>query len=439
MNQSPRKYPLLQSVLVSSAIAATAAFYLLGPTMCRSVRAALQDSPKTVVDEAWQLVNREYVDGTFNQVDWQATRQELLSKNYTSREQAYVAIREALHKLGDPYTRFMDPKQYQALTNQTSGELSGVGIRLEVNEKTKNIAVVEPIENSPAFKAGIKAGDGVVAIDGKTTKGMSLEQASAMIRGEVGKPVTLKLSREGKGIFDIKLTRAQIELPSVRYTLKQEGPIRVGYIRLSEFSSHATSQMSKAIKTLSDQKVNGFVLDMRGNPGGLLNASIEIGRMWMDNGAIVRTVDRQGDNEEFKANHSQLTKLPLAVLVDGNSASASEILSGALKDNRRATIIGSQTFGKALVQSVHGLSDGSGLAVTVAHYFTPKGTDINHKGVTPDIKIDLTDDQRKQLATNPGLVGTPNDPQYARAIAVLGTSHFALPGIPQSVPSVSSR
>ncbi|HEY9872816.1 MAG TPA: hypothetical protein V6D12_05245, partial [Candidatus Obscuribacterales bacterium] len=114
MNQSPRKYPLLQSVLVSSAIAATATFYLLGPTMCRSVRAALQDSPKSVVDEAWQLVNREYVDGTFNQVDWQATRQQLLSKDYTSREQAYVAIREALQKLGDPYTRFMDPKQYQA-------------------------------------------------------------------------------------------------------------------------------------------------------------------------------------------------------------------------------------------------------------------------------------------------------------------------------------
>lgn len=439
MNPSPRKSPLLQGALVSSALAATAAFYLFAPAWCREVSAALQDSPKNIVDEAWQVVNREYVDGTFNQVDWQATRQQLLSKNYKSREQAYTAIRQALEKLGDPYTRFMDPKQFKSLTNQTSGELSGIGIRLEVNENTKSISVVEPIENSPAFKAGIKPGDGLVAINGKATKGMTLEAASALIRGEVGTPISLKLSREGKGVFDITLRRAQIELPSVRYSLKQEGQLRVGYIRLNEFSSHAPTQMRRAIEALNKQKVNGFVLDMRGNPGGLLHASIEIGRMWMESGAIVRTVDRRGDNEEFKANYSAITKLPLAVLVDGNSASASEILSGALKDNQRATVVGSQTFGKALVQSVHSLSDGSGLAVTVAHYYTPNGTDIGHKGVTPDIKIDLSEEQQKQLASNPALVATRNDPQYARAIAVLGSNQLAKPRASQQVPSLSSR
>ena len=439
MNQSSKKSPLFKGLLVSGAIVATSTLSLFGPLWSRSVRAALEDSPKTVVDEAWQLVNREYVDGTFNKVDWQTKRQELLSKNYTSREQAYIAIREALEQLADPYTRFMDPEQYQALTNQTSGELSGVGIRLGLNEKTKSLSVVEPIENSPAFKAGVKPGDGILAIDGKPTAGMTLEQASAMIRGEAGKAITLKLLREGKGTFQITLTRAQIELPAVRYTLKQEGKMRVGYIRLNEFSSHATSQMSQAIKALTNQKANAFVLDMRGNPGGLLHASIEIGRMWLENGAIVRTVDRSGDNEEFKANHTALTKLPLAVLVDGNSASASEILAGALKDNRRATVVGTQTFGKALVQSVHSLSDGSGLAVTIAHYYTPNGTDIGHKGVTPDVKIDLTDAQRKQLASNPTWMGTRNDPQYARAIAVLQKTRLAQPNVPQSAPSVSIR
>lgn len=422
MNSSPRRFPLLHAALFGGALATTAALSLFGPTWCRSVWAALQESPKSVVDEAWQIVNSEYVDGTFNQVDWQATRKQLLSKNYTSREQAYTAIRGALEELGDPYTRFLDPKQYQALTNQTSGELSGVGLRLELNEKTQALTVVEPIDDSPAFKAGLLPGDKVLAIDGKPTKGMSVEAAANLIRGDAGTNVNLKLSREGKGDFDLKLTRAQIEISAVRQMVKQEGKLKVGYIRLNEFSAHSAEQMSKAITKLTNEKVNAFVLDLRGNPGGLLHSSIEIARMWMGKGGIVRTVNRKGDNEEYKADKSALTQLPLAVLVDGNSASASEILTGALKDNNRATIIGSQTFGKALVQSVHSLSDGSGLAVTIAHYYTPKGTDISHKGITPDIKIDLTEEQRRFLGANPSLVGTQDDPQYSRAIAALETN-----------------
>lgn len=439
MNQSPKNFRLSQSILFGTALAATAALSLFGPSWCRSVRAALQDSPKAVIDEVWQTVNREYVDPTFNKVDWQATRQQLLSKNYTSREQAYTAIREALQKLGDPYTRFMDPKQFQALTSQTSGELSGVGLRLELKEKTKSLTVVEPIENSPAMKAGIQSGDQVVAIDGKTTQGMSVEEAAKLIRGEVGTKVTLKLQRENKGEFDVALTRAQIEIPSVRSEVKQEGPLRVGYIRLNEFSSHASDQMRRAIKNLNNQKVDAFLLDLRGNPGGLLNASVEIARMWMNTGSIVRTVDRKGEKEEFKNNNTALTKLPLVVLVDGNSASASEILTGALKDNRRAQVVGSQTFGKALVQSVHPLADGSGLAVTIAHYFTPAGTDIGHKGVTPDIKIDLTDADRQRLAGTPGWLATKEDPQYERAIAALESSRLTRSAIPQPAVPLSVR
>ncbi len=392
MNYTYKRFSF-QLAMFSGAIVGVAALSLLGSP---GVRAALKDSPKVVLDEAWQIVNRDYVDGSFNKTNWQEVRQQLLSRNYTSKDEAYKALRAALGKLDDPYTRFMDAKQYEALSNQTSGELSGVGIRLEVDEKTKLLTVVEPIENSPAMQAGVKAGDRILAIDGKATKGMTVEDASNLIRGQAGSKVQLKIGRQEQELA-LLLTRARIELPTVRYTLKTEGKRQVGYIRLNEFSSHAADQMRRAIKELDTKKVDGYVLDLRGNPGGLLQASIEISRMWMDQGGIVKTVDRRGKSEAIAANRTAITKLPLVVLVDGNSASSSEILTGALKDNGRATVVGSQTFGKALVQSVHSLSDGSGLAVTIAHYYTPKGTDISHKGITPDVKIDLTDQRSPEV------------------------------------------
>ena len=439
MNQNPKYFPWLKGVLFTGAIATTAALSLLVPNGGRTVLAALQDSPKSIVDEAWQIVNREYVDNSFNNVDWQATRQQLLSKNYTSKEQAYEAIRKALEPLSDPYTRFLDPEQFQALTSQTSGELSGVGIRMEVDDQTKVLKVVEPIENSPAFKADIKAGDKILAIDGQPTQGMKIEEASAMIRGEVGTNVSLQLSREGKGVFDVTLTRAQIELPSVHSSVKQEGQIKVGYISLNEFSSHASEQMQRAILNLNEQNVDAYVLDLRGNPGGLLHASVEIARMWIESGEIVHTIDRKGGTQEYKANNSALTQLPMAVLVDGNSASASEILAGALKDSKRGVVVGSKTFGKAVVQSVHSLSDGSGLAVTISRYYPPSGIDINHKGIMPDVTLDLTSTQQQRLQTEPSLIGSNEDPQYKRAITVLETDVMARRGVGQPAKPISVR
>jgi carboxyl-terminal processing protease len=424
---------VLRGAMFAGAMLAT-----LLPVATSSALAVSKDSPKAIVDEAWQIVNREYVDGTFNRLDWQKTRLELLKRNYRNRQEAYVAIRSTLKKLGDPYTRFMDPQQFQSLNNQTSGEMSGVGIKLETNPRTQQLVVAEAIDNSPAAKAGIKSGDIIVAIDGKSTKNMNLEGAISLIRGEIGKSITLKIARGGKSPFDIALTRAQIEVSSVFSEVKQEGKLKVGYIRLAEFSSHSSEQMQKAIKDLNRKQVNAYVLDMRGNPGGLLQASVEIARMWLDNGTIVKTVDRKGGNEDFRAVQGALTQLPMAVLVDGNSASASEILAGALKDNRRAQIVGAQTFGKALVQSVHSLSDGSGMAVTVAHYYTPNGTDIGHKGVTPDVKVDLNFNEQKNLADSPALLGSNQDPQYQRAVAVLQNKNMASPA-PAKIPAMSSN
>ena len=438
MNQSAKNYSPLQAALIGGAIATTATIAVFSQAWTRSVHAALQDSPKALVDQVWQLVNREYVDDKFNQQDWQAIRQSLLSKDYTSKEEAYVAIRAALQKLGDPYTRFMNPQQYESLTSQTSGEVSGIGIRMQVNENTKRLTVIEAIENSPALKAGLKSGDEILAIDGKSTLKMTVEDGSKLIRGQVGTSVSLDIERSGSKL-KIKLTRATIEVPTVRYNLKQEANRRVGYIRLQEFSSHAADQMRAAIRRGKSDKVDSYVLDLRGNPGGLLNASIEIARMWLDEGHIVKTVDRKGWSAQTTANGTAITKLPLAILVDGNSASASEILTGALKDNKRAVVVGSQTFGKALVQSVHELEDGSGLAVTIAHYYTPNGTDINHKGIAPDIKLDLTQTQERQLASNPSLIGTNSDPQYARAIAALSNGKLAETLKSQNSRSVSVK
>lgn len=407
---------LLRSATFSGVIAAGTAFLGLG--YASAVQASFHDSYKATLDEAWQIVNQEYVDTTFNGVDWQTVRLDLLSQDYASTEDAYEALRAALAELDDPYTRFMAPSDYQALLNQTSGELSGVGIKLQVDPQTQVLSVVEPIPNSPASAANLQAGDRILQIDGQSTAGMTVQDASDRIRGELGTSVDLQIGR-GEDIFEVTLVRQRIELPSVSYRVQSDDGYQIGYIQLREFSSHAADQMRQAIQDLSNQNVDGFVLDLRGNPGGLLQASIDISRMWIDSGSIVRTVDRDNVSEEVKATHTALTQKPLVVLVDNRSASSSEILTGALMDNDRAVVVGTQTYGKALVQSVHSLTDGSGIAVTVAHYYTPNGTDISHLGITPDIPISLTATDRQRLSTNPDLLATLADPQYVQAIEAL--------------------
>lgn len=405
-----------------SGVLASSAALVLSPGLSGAGRAAWQESPKAIVDQAWQIVDREYVDPSFNKRDWQQVRQDLLSRQYSSREQAYESLRKALGLLGDPYTRFMDPKQYKSLTDQTAGELSGVGMRLKQDEKTKALVVAEPMKGSPAIEAGVQSGDELLVIDGKFTTGMSVETAASLIRGEVGTRVRIKLSRQGKPI-DLTLTRAKIEIPSVDYNLKQEGSARIGYIQLSQFTSHAAQEMQVAIKSLSAKGADAFVLDLRDNPGGLLYSSIDIARMWLNDGAIVKTVDRDNKDDNIRATRTALTDRPLAILVNKGSASSSEILAGALQDNRRAIVVGGQTFGKALVQSLHPLSDGSGLAVTIAHYYTPNGTDISKKGIKPNVEIALSKRDIEVLQRNPdGVATTKADPQYAKAIAELQTS-----------------
>ncbi len=421
MNKSGQPLSFPRSLLLGGAITALSS---LTPSWTPSVEATLEDSPKVVVDEVWQIVNTEFVNPKFDRAEWQDTRNDLLTRRYSDNKEAYESIRKALKKLGDPYTRFLAPSEFEALSNQTSGELTGIGITIEINEQTQILTVVKSLENSPAMKAGIMAGDQIIKIGNQQTDLMSLEQASEAIRGEEGTEVTLELSRQGQESLVVTVTQAIIELPSVSYDLKQEEQLKVGYIKLDEFSSHAAEQMEEAIQDLETQGAEGFVLDLRGNPGGLLFASVDIARMWMADGDIVKTVDRRGGDRQLSANNTALTNLPLVVLVDRNSASASEILAGAFKDNGRATIVGRNTFGKGTVQAVHSLSDGSGLAVTISRYYPPSGMDINRRGIAPDIEVKLTRNERLRLAQNPELSATTDDPYYAQAISILNRNYF---------------
>ncbi|MGK7927015.1 MAG: S41 family peptidase, partial [Spirulina sp.] len=318
----------------------------------------------------------------------------------------------------DPYTRFMDPEEFQNMQIDTSGELTGVGIQIAKDEESDRLIVVFPIEESPAFEAGILAKDIITKIDGRDTLGMEVNEAVQLIRGERGTQVTLTIQR-GTEQIDYPIVRDKIEIHPVRARVEETNLGAVGYIRLNQFNANASRDMRKAIQKLEGEDVVGYVLDLRSNPGGLLNASIEIARMWLEEGTIVSTVNRQGEQDRKQAQNKALTDKYLVVLVDGGSASASDILSGALQDNNRAVLVGTKTFGKGLVQSVRPLSDGSGLAVTIAKYLTPSGRDINKEGITPDVIHEMSEEERKKLQGNITNLGTLEDPQFSKAIEVL--------------------
>lgn len=386
-----------------------------GFTLPSASGGSISDSPKEVIDQVWQIVYRDYLDssGDYDEASWRQLRRDLLKKSFAGSAESYEAIRGMLASLNDPYTRFLDPKQFKEMRIDTSGELMGVGIQLSLDKATKELVVVSPIEGTPASRAGVQSKDVIVSIDGKSTEGMNTEDAVKLIRGPEGSAVILGL-RRGDELIDVPLTRARIEINAVSYKLNTtRDQHKVGYIRLKQFNANAAKEMREAAKALEAQDVDGYVLDLRGNPGGLLEASIDIARQWLNEGIIVSTRTREGIRDVRRATGSAITDKPLVVLIDQGSASASEILSGSLQDNGRAQLVGQKTFGKGLVQAVRGLSDGSGLTVTIAKYLTPKGTDIHKNGIEPDIKSEMNEKQLKSFTIEK--LGTNQDPQYIDA------------------------
>ena len=369
----------------------------------------LNNSYKEVIDHVWQIVYRDFLDsnGKFQKSNWINLRKEVLSKTYSDSNEAYDAIRNMLSNLDDSYTRFLEPKEFNQMRIDTSGELTGVGIQIVKDKESDDLIIISPIEGTPAFDAGIKARDKILSIDDISTEGMNIEDAVKLIRGQRGTKVKLEILRGSQSFFKT-LSREKIEIKSVSSKVNQtKNGLSIGYVRIKQFNANASKETRDAIKDLETKKVAGYVLDLRSNPGGLLESSIDISRHFINKGVIVSTVSKDGLKETKKGNGQALTKKPLVVLVNEGSASASEIVSGAIKDNKRGKLVGKKTFGKGLVQSMRTLVDGSGLTVTVAKYLTPNGTDINKSGIIPDIEV--------RMNINPILqreIGTRKDKQY---------------------------
>lgn len=313
----------------------------------------------------------------------------IIQQNYVeevnTQEIIEGAIKGMLAAL-DPHSSFLRPEDFKELQVETKGSFSGIGIEITVKDDV--LTVVSPIEDTPAFKKGIKAGDKIIKINGESTKDMTLMEAVKRLRGVKGSEVTITIHREGwNELKDFTIVRDVIPLHSVRSKELEPG---YGYIRITNFQAKTTQDLKKALDDLNKSgEIHGLILDLRNNPGGLLEQSVKVADLFLDGGVIVSTRGRLKDqNMEFTAHALGKSRhFPMVVLVNGGSASASEIVAGALQDHKRALILGTQTFGKGSVQTIIPMNDGAGLRLTTARYYTPNGTSIQAKGITPDVIV----------------------------------------------------
>ncbi|MBW1782102.1 MAG: S41 family peptidase [Deltaproteobacteria bacterium] len=333
-----------------------------------------------------------------------------VEKNYVEPQDAqkliYGAIKGMVQSL-DPHSSFMTKEEYEEMMTETKGSFSGIGIEITVRDKV--LTVVSPIEGTPAYEAGMKAGDKIIMVEGQSTQDMSLIEAVKKIRGPEGTKINLTIAREGVDKpLEFSITRGVIPLKSVRsYTLDPG----IGYIRVSNFQSNTADDVSSALEQLEkDGTLKGLILDVRNNPGGLLSQAIEVSEFFLDSGVIVSTKGREAaQNIEATAHKNKKErKYPIIVLVNGGSASAAEIVAGALQDNKKAIILGTRTFGKGSVQSILPLSDGSGLRLTTARYYTPSGKSIQSYGITPDIEIPFVAPDEKKEKKRPRFIREEN-------------------------------
>ncbi len=338
---------------------------------------------------------------------WRVLQDEFYGDLPSESELPYAAIQGVIAATGDQYTAFLDPARAQILKNDLSGTFEGIGATVRLRPDGK-LEVVQPLAGWPAIQAGLRTNDTILKVDGVDVQGMSLYEAIALIRGPAGTTVRLLVERDGVDQpFELQIERARIELPIVESKLL---PNDIGYIRLTEYTQTATDKLQQALRELNAQKPRGLILDLRGNPGGYLSTAIEITSQFVGQGPIV--IERFKDGREYR--HQALSgglalRIPLVVLVDGGTASASEITAGAIQDTERGTLIGTTTLGKGSVQSSQTLSDQSELRVTIARWFTPNGRAIHGTGLVPDIKVEVTE---QDLAAD-------RDPQLDRAIAYL--------------------
>lgn len=389
--------------------------------------------------EAWTIVTQAFVDPEMNGLDWTRELSAALvqAADDQNSETASKHISEMLEKLGDPFTRWISPREYEDFRVGSDGELQGVGLLIASDPSSGRPVVLAPISGSPAERAGIQPGDQVVSVDGRSTDGWDNDKVSKVLRGNEGSAVWVEVERArqvagggepaaservqipglaGDRPADaemerkrFRLLRAKLEFSPIFATPMQYDGHTFGYVRLVSFSQRAAADMQKAIAQLQRDGAEGFILDLRNNPGGLVKASMEVAGLWLDGDTQPTIIDIEDRSEgEPTVSHVRLqggvaaTHQPLVVLVNKQSASASEILAAALRDNHRATVLGEPTFGKGKIQSVFELSDGSALFVTVAKYLTPLGAEIDKVGVAPDSSCSLVA-AASSAAAQPGI------------------------------------
>ena len=350
---------------------------LCGPAL------ALTDDQTLVVD-VWRLVNESYVDPSFSGVPWRRLRQKALEKTISNRVDAYDAIDAMLAPLDDPYTRLLRPESYGQLEAATKGTVSGIGLQLGINHDSGSVVVIAPVEDSPAAEAGLVDGTVLRSINGQDTSELGLDGSAALLRGDSGSSVHLEVTLPDSEEQSLDLERRAIDLRPVRSRRLRSGDHTLGYLRINQFSEPVPEDVQQALADLEAKGIEGLVLDLRNNTGGLVSAGLAVADDFLAGDVIVETQDRNGINEQRPANSGRLFDGPMLTLINGGTASASEILAGALQDNRRSQLLGSTSFGKGEIQTLLPLGDGSGLAVTVARYLTPNGRAIQGQGLEPD-------------------------------------------------------
>ena len=316
------------------------------------------------------------------------------------------AIAGLIEALGDPHTTYIDPASYKAGIDPITGAFEGIGAQVALDEDSKRIVIIAPFRNSPAERAGIRAGDTILAVNGESTEGWTVAETIARIRGPEGTSITLSVLHENGETADVTITREKIEVPTVFSNLgnspdlnivdKEGATVRdIAYIELAQFTEPAVEAMSSALKEARSSGYRGIILDLRRNPGGALSATVDISDMFLDSGLILTQVDRDGKQTTYEAESGgEALDIPLAILVGGGSASGSEVLSAALRDNGRAILIGETTFGKGSVNHLRELSNGGALYVTIARWLTPAGQLIEGAGLEPDFTIEATDSEQ---------------------------------------------
>ena len=330
----------------------------------------------------------------------------------------YGAISGLVNSVGDPYTVFFEPVTSKKFQEEISGSFGGIGI--EIGKRNNILTVISPIKDTPAFKAGIKAGDKILKIDTKPTANLAIEEAVNMIRGKKGTKVTLTIQTETNPTRDVELIRDAIKIPTIEWKLIEQGNKKIAYMQIYSFNQTVDSEFKKASEEILKSGATGFIVDLRNNPGGLLDSAINLAGWFLDkNQVVVSESFGNGTKNEFRSNGNvALKQYPTVILMNGGSASASEILAGALHDNRNIKIVGEKSFGKGSVQELQNYGDGSSLKVTIAKWLTPNGISISEKGIEADIEIKFKEEDLKEEGKIE--IGTPGkDAQLDKAIEIL--------------------